>query len=551
MAGLKDLVGQTISTSGTSATQTLDTTITGASSFASAYADGESFHYVLKSGNDREVGIGSVSSSGTIFNRDLVLTTIVGGVRLETPSALRINATAGSEVLNVVAEEALKYVATMDQPVSAASSVSFNSVTVPGGNVQAQIDSLKTPEQIAGIKPTLDLDFTEYASPLDPGGVNWPASLPFSRATTATRINAAGLIEEVPANTPRIDYDPVTGDIKGLLIEQQATNLNLYSEDFTNGQYTTVGTSTINSNTHSSPRNDLTSDTISASATFSGLRTTNPISVGTNATITSSVFVKKLSSGIRFRLRHQFSGGTNDQLTLTIDLDSGVIIGGSGQSGGTITKYPNGWYRVTLNQSENGSASALRVEMLSETVGDFLLYGAQLEVGSYATSYIPTAGAQVTRTADLITIPAASFINGSSGTIFTVLDTPPLDLLSDQTIVDLNDNSFNNRIMFKRNLNTNSISTGVIVGGAFVSSVAVNFEATDDQLKIAFAWDEAGCSLSVNGSTVATTTHSSLPDTTDLYVGHLFGVRNVNSELRNLSYFSQHLSDTTLQELTK
>ena len=46
---------------------------------------------------------------------------------------------------------------------------------------------------------------------------------------TATRVNSSGVIETVNANLPRFDYDPVTLVPKGLLIEEQRTNLGVYS----------------------------------------------------------------------------------------------------------------------------------------------------------------------------------------------------------------------------------------------------------------------------------------------------------------------------------
>jgi hypothetical protein len=48
--------------------------------------------------------------------------------------------------------------------------------------------------------------------------------LTFMRASVATRVNAAGLIETVPADTARLDHDPITLAKKGLLIEESRTN---------------------------------------------------------------------------------------------------------------------------------------------------------------------------------------------------------------------------------------------------------------------------------------------------------------------------------------
>ena len=64
----------------------------------------------------------------------------------------------------------------------------------------------------------------------------------FTRATTATRVNKLGLIENVASNLPRIDF---TNDTKGhLLLEPQSTNLITYSEDFSNSDWN-LGTNAV------------------------------------------------------------------------------------------------------------------------------------------------------------------------------------------------------------------------------------------------------------------------------------------------------------------
>ena len=71
-------------------------------------------------------------------------------------------------------------------------------------------------------RPTLNLDFinSQVVNP----------RITFTRASTATRINARGLIESVLSNVPRISFDPVTLACRGLLIEEQRTNLVLNSD---------------------------------------------------------------------------------------------------------------------------------------------------------------------------------------------------------------------------------------------------------------------------------------------------------------------------------
>ena len=74
---------------------------------------------------------------------------------------------------------------------------------------------------LPAIRPSLDLDFANGQT-VDP-------RITFTRASTATRTNSRGLIEAVASGVPRIDFDPVTGACKGLLIEEQRTNLLLNS----------------------------------------------------------------------------------------------------------------------------------------------------------------------------------------------------------------------------------------------------------------------------------------------------------------------------------
>ena len=81
------------------------------------------------------------------------------------------------------------------------------------------LDSLV--ENYPTIRPTLNLDFVN-SDMVDP-------RVTFTRTSTATYHDAKGVLQTVPANVPRIDYDPMTGECKGLLIEEQRVRLNFVS----------------------------------------------------------------------------------------------------------------------------------------------------------------------------------------------------------------------------------------------------------------------------------------------------------------------------------
>jgi len=238
-------------------------------------------------------------------------------------------------------------------------------------------------------------------------------------------------------NIPRIDYS--NGSCPSILVEPQRTNLSLQSEDFTNG-WSLEGTS-ITSNTQSAPDNLPSADTLSELTTNDVHRTyRSAITVTANALYTSSFFVKK--NNIRYvRLVLTQNASTTIWAGAQFDLDtqtftSQVGIGGGVFTSATITTFANGWFRISVVGS---IPSTLMIPMLVLSNGDAMLntdtrgcpvylgntsnslyvWGAQLELGSNVTSYIPTIASTVTRNADVISNTNASTLIGQSeGTIF-------------------------------------------------------------------------------------------------------------------------------------
>jgi len=76
---------------------------------------------------------------------------------------------------------------------------------------------------------SLNLDFTA-SNTLD-------SRITFTRATTATYFNSSGVLSTAASGEARFDYNPTTLAARGLLIEEQRTNSELYSEDFANAHW--------------------------------------------------------------------------------------------------------------------------------------------------------------------------------------------------------------------------------------------------------------------------------------------------------------------------
>ena len=222
------------------------------------------------------------------------------------------------------------------------------------------------------------------------------------RATTATRVNSAGLIESVGINIPRIDY--TNGGCPSLLVEPQRTNLITYSEQFDNSSWFGDGL-VVTANLTTSPSGIQNADLL----TGNGLNTQHYIlTTVTQSAKTYSVFAKMGSQ----RYIQILTGDTTAP-TANFDLQDGIANLVGSNSTASIENYGNGWYRCILQTNDSlagdfyiNFANSLTMNRFGATLsnGTVYVWGAQAEVASYATSYIPTVATSVTRNADVLTV---------------------------------------------------------------------------------------------------------------------------------------------------
>jgi hypothetical protein len=212
----------------------------------------------------------------------------------------------------------------------------------------------------------------------------------FDRDSVATRVNKQGLIETVGADQPRIDY---LNDSNGALkLEPSRTNLITYSEDFSQSAWIKSNTS-ITSNVEISPDGTLNGSKIVGSGYLQFL-----INAVASNVYTFSVFWKKdTSSVIKFRIS---SSGQDETITLNTETLSFSNI--TNIDDYSVEEFGNGWYRLKITWTEqNTEVAGIRIICdESDATSSLYIYGAQVEEGSYATSYIPTQGSAVTRVAD-------------------------------------------------------------------------------------------------------------------------------------------------------
>ena len=245
-------------------------------------------------------------------------------------------------------------------------------------------------------RPSLDLDFTQEG--LDP-------RITFSRGSIGTRVNRNRLIETVSANQPRFDYDPVTGECKGLFIEESRSNLVTYSEDFSNASWAR-NNQNINTNVITAPDGTLTADkliTINASSSHDLFKTPN---LSSN-TYTLSIFAKAAEQNL---MRLRIDDGIIGRNTI-FNLTTGSVSSNTNVTSSTITPYSNGWYRCSITVTTNIINLVFNTPYpySGDGTSGIYIWGAQLEAGAFPTSYIPTTASTVTRSADLAQMTGTNF----------------------------------------------------------------------------------------------------------------------------------------------
>jgi hypothetical protein len=269
--------------------------------------------------------------------------------------------------------------------------------------LSADTTDLNYPE----VRPTLDLNFARVKA-LDP-------RITFTRASGGSYTGADGLIKLAGVNEARFDHDPYTGESLGLLVEEARTNLITYSEDISQNQFNqdvSIATNQITSPDGTTTADKLTS-TITGGSNTCLVQKFNAVSIDT-ATYTFSVFLKAGTSP-QTTINLQLNGGTYQQSIAIINWTSNTIIGSSGETL-TLVSYPNGWYRVSITLTNNGTNNALyprvyvRGQGTDNVNGEFVyIWGWQTEARAFPTSYIPTVASTRTRAADNASITGKNF----------------------------------------------------------------------------------------------------------------------------------------------
>ena len=382
----------------------------------------------------------------------------------------------------------------------------------------------------------------------------------FTRSGNATRVNSEGLIELVTTNVPRLNYPLIDGVVQGcpsLLLEPQRINLVQYSEDFSN-TYWAKNNSSITSNAAISPDGTLNADKLVENTSASEKLMQRVLSVTTSTIYTASVFVKYAGrEWIRF---------TDAQSSNRIHFNT--LTGAFGSITGVVINYKSialsdGWYKLSITTTSVAAAYAMRIT-LAEADNDVsytgdgtsgaYIYGAQIELGSYPTSYIPNSGTAlgVTRSAETCNNAGnVNTFNDSEGVLMLEISALADDSTNRQ--ISLSDGTDTNRLVLKYDNQSNIIQAFNRVGGSETAFLSASVTDITSFSKCLLKYKLNDYALWINGFEVDTDTSSTtFPSSTlnDLKFSDSGGGSNFYGNTKQIQYFDSALTDSELETLT-
>jgi hypothetical protein len=368
----------------------------------------------------------------------------------------------------------------------------------------------------------------------------WGAQLEQASTATDYTRNVGGLFP------PRFDYDPVTLAPRGILIEEQRTNLFTYSEQFDDtawgkGSGGVALPATVTPNFAVAPDGTMTADrvqmTLNGGTAVSDIVTLSQTTTFATASYTQTIWMR--------------SNTGSDQTVL--------LLIANGQSGSPVT-VTSAWQRFTFTNSITATTSASGIRIRGTFTGataDILVWGAQLEAGAFATSYIQTLGnpGGVTRAPDQASIVAPMFApwyNQSEGTMVVDFSSNGINTVS-SALTAMSDGTGNN-------INSPFINSGglsfvaINSGGAPSASLNTGAVTVRSVSKHATAYQANNFAATLNGAAPATDPLGPVPVGVNLLnIGWAapYGGLYLNGHIRRITYYPVRLSDLQLQALSQ
>ena len=416
-----------------------------------------------------------------------------------------------------------------------------------GGKSFTSADGLNTTDWVR-----ISYTFTGPAS----GQINWHIGYQFETGITqqtngtyfvwGAQLNIGSTAKPYQPTTDRLNYPRITyqNGRGALLSEPQRTNLVLYSQQFDASGWVQYNSGTVTANSTISPDGTQNAYTLNVAATgYSGLYRT--VSGGTGIATVSGFFKKGTLDWVLLVNTNGSDG------VAWFNLANGTIGTVDAGYSAAIEPFKDGWYKCsvtcpsqTIGIWQIGGATSDN-NPTPAYAGNIYIYGAQVEVGGFPTSYIPTTSATVTRPADVSYVNGISSIIGQTQGVLYAQVTP--SQLVDGSYICISDNTTTNRLIFGFELGTQAVYWYTPYGNGAGGSVVVG-----KQCKIAAAYNVNDFSIYLNGTQIGSYSSGQLSGTyshlgLDSYTAT---AQTFKGTVNNVALFNTRLTNNQLAELT-
>ena len=403
-------------------------------------------------------------------------------------------------------------------------------------------------------KPIFTMIPSGYKSGLlySPLPVSGDGDFTFTRTTPATRINSDGLIEEMAANVPRLNYS--NSSCPSVLLERASTNLMTDSSDVTTWFVLNIA---YDNNGTIAPNGLLEGVKIARTSTTASYTSDSFAKASSALTYTSSVFVKRgntdelaiRSQGAypaRIDLRYNFA---SNEIYYTNPLSGFLFVGTQ------VENYPNGWVRLSWTYTTDTAPIVTGMSISPRLTSgntdgtdtsDYAfcyIWNAQCEESDHSSTPIETTGAAVARTADLgVSDDISSVVNSKTGTMYAEMrSTDSVGTFQALRLsVALNDND-SIRFLYSP---TGNLRVLYRIASVSILDWSGSYDITE-YAKLSISWNEELLNVVVNGVQVVSLATPTLVDgfsTVTLFNG---------IEVKDCKIWDDVLSESQLIELTK
>ena len=508
------------------------------------------------------------SSTGTYLDSVVYGDEALSGNWATAPSYNNVTTGTGTSVVSVLTgagqnrcylpidnvEQGKSYITTIT--VDPASTASFGYYVRDGVNPNSG-DLLISQTVVSGETYTLFCTATsDDMNVLLVGGSNSTMSASISVKEVTSTVGGTPLLRTADTNEPRLEYD-ASGQPLGLLIEEQRTNQMRYSNSLSGSSWQGTNCS-ITTDSTTSPDGSINASKLTCSVDGGSSSVWQyAIATGLNGNYSNSIYLK--ADTLNYAQLNV--GYLTSSFVANFDLVNGTVTDILG-TGATITDVGNGWFRCTLpfNTTSQGGFGVTPIDSMSSTrrsgaVGSVFVYGAQLEAGSFPTSYIPTSGSTVTRNSDVCSLPLERYHhNAQSYTMYAEFESTPRTPSNFERVWALSNNaSPTNYVQLQFNTVNKMQVYSVYNDAANMTGTIGNIEIADTTNKIALKVDGTSLSLACNGILRSGALTNEIENFEKLHIGiansEAFGW--INAHIKVIRSYAKGYTNAQLIELTK